>query len=239
MTTAPPPDASIDQTKSIEYWNSVEATPNGMLGGYEYVSRIDIQGSKNFLAKLRLKTASSPEIWKVADCGAGIGRITKELLTTLNKGKVVVDIIEPVEKFTKEAIEGNNLKEEREDGRVGKIVNVGLQQWDPVKATEEMGEKYYIIWNQWCVGHLSDVQLVAYLARCKNAVLEGGVIVVKENITETKDDMYDEIDSSITRTDHKFKNLFRQAGLRVVRTEIQKGFPTQLYQVRSYALRAV
>lgn len=43
------------------------------------------------------------------------------------------------------------------------------------------------------------MQLVAYLVRCKSAVLEGGVIVVKENITETKDDMYDETDSSVTR----------------------------------------
>lgn len=41
---------------------------------------------------------------------------------------------------------------------------------------------------------------MAYLERCRNAVLENGVIVVKENITETKDDMYDEIDSSVTRS---------------------------------------
>lgn len=55
------------------------------------------------------------------------------------------------------------------------------------------------LYSQWCVGHLSDVQLVAYLERCKSAILENGVIVVKENITETKEDTYDEIDSSVTR----------------------------------------
>lgn len=54
--------------------------------------------------------------------------------------------------------------------------------------------------SQWCIGHLSDAKLVAYLERCKNAILENGVIVVKENITETKEDMYDEIDSSVTRS---------------------------------------
>lgn len=102
---------------------------------------------------------------------------------------------------------------------------------------------------------------MAYLERCRNAVLENGVIVVKENITETKDDMYDEIDSSVTRfasppnpevfflfcydltrdasrTDNKFRALFKQAGLRILKTEVQKGLPAQLYQVRSYALRA-
>lgn len=114
--------------------------------------------------------------------------------------------------------------------------------------------------SQWCIGHLSDAKLVAYLERCKNATLENGVIVVKENITETKEDMYDEIDSSVTRstspplslnhiyhdltihggdirTDSKFRALFKQAGLRIIRTEVQKGLPAQLYQVRSYALR--
>lgn len=56
-----------------------------------------------------------------------------------------------------------------------------------------------ILSSQWCVGHLSDVQLVEYLLRCKESILENGVIVVKENITETKEDVYDEIDSSVTR----------------------------------------
>lgn len=54
--------------------------------------------------------------------------------------------------------------------------------------------------SQWCIGHLSDAKLVAYLERCKNATLENGIIVVKENITETKEDIYDEIDSSVTRS---------------------------------------
>lgn len=40
-----------------------------------------------------------------------------------------------------------------------------------------------------------------------------------------------------SRTDNKFRALFRQAGLRVIRTEVQKGLPAHLYQVRSYALR--
>lgn len=41
---------------------------------------------------------------------------------------------------------------------------------------------------------------MAYLERCKNAILENGVIVVKENLIETKEDIYDEIDSSVTRS---------------------------------------
>jgi len=39
-----------------------------MLGGYERISRIDIQGSKSFFAKLKLDR--TPPL-RIADCGAG------------------------------------------------------------------------------------------------------------------------------------------------------------------------
>ncbi len=79
------PDAPINITHSLAYWNSVSSDVNGMLGGYPQTSRIDLQGSSNFSQKLRrgraiaLKTPLQP-LDRVADCGAGIGRITKGLL---------------------------------------------------------------------------------------------------------------------------------------------------------------
>lgn len=39
------------------------------------------------------------------------------------------------------------------------------------------------------------------------------------------------------RTEEKFKALFKEAGLRIVRTELQKGFPKELYAVRIWALQ--
>lgn len=52
--------------------------------------------------------------------------------------------------------------------------------------------------SQWCVGHLTDAELVAYLGRCKTGLRERGIIVVKENIAEG-DDVFDDEDSSVTR----------------------------------------
>ncbi|KAG0643519.1 alpha-N-methyltransferase NTM1 [Tuber brumale] len=230
MAGQAPPDALIDAQKTLEYWNSVDATPNGMLGGFESVSRVDLVGSRVFIAKLKLPeapiTSAKP---RVADCGAGIGRITKGFLSKLNSGRVCVDIVEPVKKFTDQA--SVNLKEEIDDGRVGEIYNVGLENWVPEEGA------YWVIWNQWCLGHLQDQQLVNYLERCMVGIVPGGVIVVKENIAPDPDDIYDEADSSVTRTDPKLRTLFKQAGLKVVRTEVQRGLPKKLYQVRSYALK--
>ncbi|CCX33158.1 alpha-N-methyltransferase NTM1 [Pyronema domesticum] len=222
-----PADADIDTKKQLDYWNSVDATPNGMLGGFESISRVDIQGSKNFFAKLKLDRT---EPLRVADCGAGIGRITKNFLTKINKA-VVVDIVEPVKKFTDEISNPENFKEEKETGQIGQIINMGLEQWTPEQGV------YWMIWNQWCVGHLTDTQLIDYLKRCATGIREDGVVVVKENISNCPDDIYDEIDSSVTRTDNKFRLLFREAGLKVIKTEVQRGLPSSLFQVRAYALR--
>jgi protein N-terminal methyltransferase len=66
-------------------------------------------------------------------------------------------------------------------------------------------------------------------------------MVIKENLsTHPGDqDMYDDEDSSVTRTDAKFKQIFIEAGMEVIKSEIQTGFPKQfkLLPVKSYALR--
>ena len=60
-----------------------------------------------------------------------------------------------------------------------------------------------MIWNQWCVGHLTDAQLVVYLKKCGSVLRkdEGkvtGMVVVKENLAPVMDN-FDEEDSSVTR----------------------------------------
>jgi len=157
----------------------------------------------------------------------------------------VVDVVEPVKKFTDELVAGlesENLAvspspSTKNQGRLGEIINVGLQDWTPAPAS------YNLIWNQWCLGHLKDAQLVAYLRRCAEGLVsrEGGNeawIIVKENVSTDIEgrDVYDEEDSSVTRTDAKWRMLFKEAGLRILATEVQKGFPKELFPVRIYAL---
>ena len=86
---------------------------------------------------------------------------------------------------------------------------------------------------------LPDAQLVAYLQRATAALSPGGWIVVKENLSNDHrgEDVYDETDSSVTRTDEKFRQIFRDAKLKIVATELQRGMPKGLYEVRSYALQ--
>ena len=52
-----------------------------------------------------------------------------------------------------------------------------------------------------------------------------------------REDIFDETDSSVTRTNEKFHKLFKEADVRCLKTELQRGFPKGLYPVRLYALR--
>lgn len=140
-----------------------------------------------------------------------------------------MDIIEPVAKFAA-LLQGST--------GVRNIFHVGLQDWYPAE-----GLCYDLIWIQWCVGYLRDEQLVGYLKRCKTALNpDGGIIVVKENVSTSGSDAFDVMDASITREDGKFLSLFGEAGLRLIRTETQKGMPEglprQLLPVRFYALKS-
>lgn len=242
-TGHPPADASISSAAALAYWDSVTADVNGMLGGYPQISRIDLQGSANFIARLRRLSArqrpgsaSPPDalLRRAVDCGAGIGRITAGLLVKVAE---VVDVVEPVGKFTDEITQGEAFRELREQGKIGLVKTVGLEDWDPLGG----GERFDLIWNQWCLGQLKDQHLIDYLRRAKGALAEDGWIVVKENMSTdvNGDDLYDETDSSVTRTDESFRRIFHAAGLQVRLTELQRGIMPSLglYPVRMYGLR--
>lgn len=225
--STPLPDAQIDHQAALTYWNSISPNVDGMLGGFPEISRLDIQGSSNFLAKLRRQYPDTPSILgRAVDCGAGIGRITAAFLSKVCE---TVDVVEPVEKFANEAAKAKLAG----SGKLGDVYVTGLEDWKPRAAT------YDLIWCQWCLGHLTDIQLAEYLKRCREALTPHGWVVVKENLSTDRKgaDIFDEVDSSVTRTDLKYRELFRQAQMKVVKTELQTGFPRGLYPVRFYALR--
>lgn len=105
--------------KSEQYWKDQPADVNGMLGGFEFLHGDDIAESKAFLVaqmpllreRLRMRTTrasasaaaaktTSDEPLRALDVGAGIGRITKYLLTKLFDK---VDLMDVVPEFVQKA----------------------------------------------------------------------------------------------------------------------------------------
>lgn len=209
-----------------DYWKNIPATVDGMLGGYSHISLNDVTGSKKFIKEfLEIPGNESPRMkLNVAlDCGAGIGRVSKNLLLPMFK---TVDMVEQNTEFLSAAKTylGN------QSDRVGNLFGVGLQEFDP-----EAG-RYDAIWCQWVLGHLTDEDFVEFLKRCKKGLAIGGIIFVKENIAK-KGIVVDKDDSSVTRSNSKLLKLFKKAELEVLKQETQTNFPKEIFKVNMYALQ--
>lgn len=89
----------LNYEKSKNYWSNVPASVNGMLGGFSCLTTMDITDSDIFLKKL-FKMKNGPLKGRVLDCGAGIGRITENLLC---KRFEHVDLLEQNENFLETA----------------------------------------------------------------------------------------------------------------------------------------
>lgn len=206
--------------EAAEYWAKVPATVDGILGGFGSVSDLDIEGSNAFLNYLfSLKHAPATKL--ALDCGAGIGRVTKNLLVKY------FDKVELVEQDGKFVAKARQLLSD--NPKIGKIYQKSLQNFVPTRL-------YDVIWCQWVIGHLKDYDLVDFLKRCSDALSETGVIVIKDNITTSKELEFDEEDSSVTRPYELMMLIFDRAELTVIKECHQTNFPDDLYDVYMFAL---
>lgn len=128
-----------------KYWNAVPATVDGMLGGFETIDPIDVKGSISFIKEFVDQNIISTEY--ACDCGAGIGRVTKNFLLQVPFKRV--DLVEQAESFVQQA-KSEYLAQEIEQGKVGNVFCQGLQGFTPEEG------KYDLIWCQWVLGHLTD-----------------------------------------------------------------------------------
>lgn len=299
-----------DVKRGVQYWEGVEASVDGVLGGFGHVSRVESLGSRSFLMSVLphlsfcapASSNVSPSQWKqdrvaerggkgkartrALDCGAGVGRVTQHSLIPIFDE---VHMVEPVAKFLHEAKKQSTswpqlqTPPSKSPFKARKAVHfhcATLQDIDPSRpyssapqigdsdlsptisvddeassssqeATPEQdgvaGSKvepmtYDLVWAQWCLQHLSDKDLIAFLQRSKAALKQGGIVGVKENVcTEEADGTervwYDDEDHSITRSTKAYERVFREAGLEIVKCEIQFGMPAELFVVKMWALR--
>lgn len=166
---------------------------DGVLGGFGHVSRIDSLTSRQFLLSLvpRLskvdssirplaKPSSSAPRTRALDVGAGIGRVTANVLIHLVDA---VEVLEPAPHFLNQAVEGSAAWKglggtvvDPEKSEVGlksvRFWKGGLAGFDPAnpwrtadelarkgfwpeggEGTEGKDLKYDVVWCQWCLGH--------------------------------------------------------------------------------------
>ena len=202
--------------KSEKYWEKQDKSDNGMVGGHTEICKADIEQSCELIAKYQQKFKLGRT--KCADCGCGIGRVTDECLS---KFFSECDLVDPVQSFIDEAVKkvGGKMKT--------RSFVTGVQNWEP-------DTKYDLIWCQWSIMYLTDVDAVAFLKRCKQALNENGIICIKDNIAsankkEKKSNaQFFKEDNGICRTFSHYKILFAMADLELIECEKQKDYPEEL-----------
>lgn len=226
----PPTQELTWYASAHEYWDDEANCPlsdDGVLGGFAHVSGMDVKDSRRFLKHVRETTRPEWECRTAVDCGAGIGRVSKLLLLPMFEH---VDLVEQSPRLLR-GVPQYLGADERLRARVRDLYCMGLQDFEPAAAS------YDLIWMQWVLVHLTDVDLVRFLRRCKQALTPHGFIVIKENIFQTAEPYdLDRQDSSITRSAVYYKSLFKQAGLTLLAERRQRHFPEELYPVKMYAL---
>jgi protein N-terminal methyltransferase len=160
---------------------------------------------------------------RALDCGAGLGRVTKYLLS---KNFEKIDLVEQNTLFIKESIRYLDGVEE-----VGERFESSLRDFRPQKGL------YSCIWVQWVSTHLLDLEFVDFLGRCKEGLVEeGGLIVLKENVSEGKT-YIDQTDFTVVRSLQGIGKLIKKANLNIHACATQVEMPEDLCTVIMLAMK--
>jgi protein N-terminal methyltransferase len=175
------------------------------------------------------------------DCGAGVGRVSKEfLLHHFHE----VDLVEPSAHLLEAARKdlggsgGGSSKTTTKPAFPPSHKAVGFFQ-QGLESFKPAPGRYDVIWVQWAMLYLTDEDAISFLNRCAAALKPGGMIFIKENVC-AQGFIVDSEDASVTRSHAYNVELFtKRAGLKLAHTALQKDFPKQLFKVRMYALKPV
>lgn len=96
---------------------------------------------------------------------------------------------------------------------------------------------YDVIWIQWVIGHLHDLDFIDFFRRCARGLTESGVIILKDNCcTPEWAFVLDCQDRSVARCDSYIQLLLQLAGMQLLLVKQQENFPSELYPVNMYAI---
>lgn len=218
--------------QGADYWEgeSIPADESGVLGGQQHIAPWDVEESLAFIQALQdvhgIKTHAC------LDCGAGIGRVTRDVLS---RRFDIVDLLEQSPKMITQAkIE---LAAAHEAGRVGHFLCAGVQ--DVVRAIERtrgmaalLPRVYSCVWLQWVVGCVTDVDLVDFFRACQYLLEPGGVVIIKDNFCAPRHAFeYDADDASIVRSRAYFDEILRHGRLSIIHSQRQLKWDKELVPV--------
>ena len=170
ITTAP---AVLSSSTTVSDFSASTVTPtNAQVADEDTQQSVDSATISDNVASIRLAPDASAaaattrtnsaraerRLCRALDCGAGIGRVTKNVLL------IAFDTVDMAE-LSERSLAAAPAYVGRDFERVERTYCVRLQDFVP-----DAGREYDVVWLQWIVGHLLDDDLVALLSRLKTAL---------------------------------------------------------------------
>jgi len=206
------------------YEDNCPSTIDGVLGGIGHISKKDLEGSREFLKQLKLPSLADGKSFLACECGAGIGRVTKGLLLEF------ADRCDLVESSSRLLMSAPDHIGDSESNKC-RFFCAELQDWQPGV------NKYSVIWIQWALCYLTDFDIVQFLRRCSESLVDGGWIILKENTCEDEAFVVDVDDAIVTRSLEYWLDLVAKSGLQVKRLTWQVDFPDNIFPVPMIGLQ--
>lgn len=217
--------------RSARYWAARPATLRGVTGSTG-AAPLDEEFSRSFVGRLisaqRAQRAGSGAAsdgapLRCLNVGAGIGREAVNVLLAAGCG--VVDLLEPQAHFMETAVAalppgalGAQFLSNAEDHAFGDA-------------------RYDVILIQWCSNYIADRDFADFFRRSERALLPGGAIVVKDNVSAYADGVYAETNSHIIRSSAYLVAIAELGapGLRLLADEDQQPWVDGLFPMRALA----
>ena len=231
-------DEEAFYAQTIAHWTSsaiADDDNEGVLGGWGEVDAEDARGSLEFLAQqLRGGARIEQPIkgFRALDCGAGVGRVTGNVLLHVAEQVQLVEVSDRLLVKAEKDLSAHAARIE--------LTQASLREFAPPPNS------YDLVWAQWVLGHLTDTDVVGLLSRCRAALRPGGAVGVKDNTALPSECdqcgnryLLDTENAAVIRTHNHMRHLYKLAGLKLVRSDVQTGFPEDLHPVRMYWLQPI
>ena len=234
-----PPAADHHANVAFDHWTTQEASDAGVLAGEAtraVTHDIEVAASLKFLRQHLPGTDESRRALGLTalDCGAGVGRVSKNVLGPIGVG--TVDLVEPQAHMV--AAARTNLGESGPRLRHAFLRSLELFGMDE----SEPGEQYDVIVVQWVMQYLRNNETLHSLKRLRRMLRRPPtdgfppVLFWKENYSGNDKSYPRSGDGSYTRSDREHRQIFREAGWKVLVYEDQSPWAKGYVPVRMYLL---
>eukprot|EP00475_Leptophrys_vorax_P005452 TRINITY_DN13294_c0_g1_i6.p1 TRINITY_DN13294_c0_g1~~TRINITY_DN13294_c0_g1_i6.p1 ORF type:complete len:183 (+),score=42.70 TRINITY_DN13294_c0_g1_i6:422-970(+) len=160
----------------------------------------------------------------VLDVGAGVGRVTRDLLS---KYFQTIDLLDPSPRLLAQAEE--NLAH----------LNSQVRNFYTLEAKDFTfeGLQYDCVWIQWVSGYIPDFELKGFLIGAKDSLKDrNSFIVLKDNLSNFEQYFVSSNDFNTVRTEWQYLSLIHESGLEVIFRQISP-LSDDLFPVVAYVLQ--